>query len=87
MFILLLNLVAAVVTVILGRRDPRALTRIGLGTLAFGVVASGVALASGQWVLFYVVALAVSYGLAVLFGRLMVALCVRHNGVGAPARD
>jgi hypothetical protein len=55
--------------------------------LAFGVVASGVALASGQWMLFYLVALAVSYGLAVLFGRLKVALRVRHNGVGVPTRD
>ncbi len=87
MLILLLNLVAAVVTVILGRRDPRALVLIGLGALVFGVASSGVALASSEWALFYVVALAVSYGLAVLFGRLMATLCGGRNGVGSAARD
>jgi hypothetical protein len=84
---LILVLVAAVVTVMLGRRDPRILTRIGLGALTCGLVALGVVLASGNLLLLYLWAVAAAYGLAVLFGRLILALRARHHGVGAQLHD
>jgi hypothetical protein len=75
MILLGLVLIAAVVTLYLGRGDVHAVTRLGFAASAVGLLALPLVFVSPNLLVLYLGAMVLAYGIAVLVGCLVVTRC------------
>ena len=81
MILLGLVLIAALVTLYLGRASVRAVTRLGFGASAVGLFTLLIVFLSPNPLVFYGGAMALVYGIAVLVGCLVMTRCGRDARV------
>jgi hypothetical protein len=76
-----LVLIATMVTLYLGRGDVRAVTRLGFAASAVGLLTLPLAFLSPNLLVFYLGAMVIAYGIAVLVGCLVMTRCGRNARV------
>jgi hypothetical protein len=76
-----LVLIAATVTLYLGKGDLRAVTRLGFAASAAGLLALPLVFVAPNLLVFYLGAIVLAYGIAILVGCLVITLCGRNAKV------
>ena len=77
MILLGLVLIAALVTLYLGKGEERAVTRLGFAASAVGLLTLPLASLAANLLMAYLGAMVLAYGIALLVGCLVVARCGR----------
>ena len=81
MIVLGLVLIAAMVTLYVGRGGVRAVTRLGLAASAVGLLAVPLVFVSPNLLAFYLGATVLAYGIAILVGCPVITRCGRNAKV------